>query len=156
MNKLFSLLFFLLLLCTETYKAQFCNDCKIIGEDKFTISFVSLNPKNIHKLIPKYNGYSDTVFFELRKIAADSHSVLDGIYVYQFRYKNQKSLRYTNSTGTYSIYYSFIVENNKIKQLWNLTEFQRKKYFERKYDLFISKYGAEYIDNLIKDSKFYF
>jgi hypothetical protein len=94
-------------------------DIVLIGESIKDQRLIELWDINDFKLFPNNKKqYGDTIFIELSPLLTDSIEK-NGIVSYRFRYKTQKKLRYVNSSGTYELYYYFLLIDGKIVPLWN-------------------------------------
>lgn len=94
-------------------------DIVLIGESIKDQRLIELWDINDFKLFPNNKKqYGDTIFIELSPLLTDSIE-MNGIVSYRFRYKTQKKLRYVNSSGTYELYYYFLLIDGKIVPLWN-------------------------------------
>ncbi len=108
-------------------------DIVLTGETSEDQRLIKLWELNDFKLFPNMQKqYGDTIFIELSPLLIDSFEK-NGIVSYRFRYKTQKKLRYVNSTGTYELYYHFLLIEGKIVPLWNKTKVKKVHVLKRNF-----------------------
>ncbi len=108
-------------------------DIVLIGETSEDQRLIKLWELNDFKLFPNLQKqYGDTIFIELSPWLIDSIEK-NGIVSYRFRYKTQKKLRYVNSTGTYELYYHFLLIEDKIVPLWNKSKVKKEHVLKRNF-----------------------
>jgi len=108
-------------------------DIVLIGETSEDQRLIKLWELNDFKLFPNMQKqYGDTIFIELSPLLIDSFEK-NGIVSYRFRYKTQKKLRYVNSTGTYELYYHFLLIEDKIVPLWNKSKVKKEHVLKRNF-----------------------
>jgi hypothetical protein len=108
-------------------------DIVLIGETSEDQRLIKLWELNDFKLFPNMQKqYGDTIFIELSPLLIDSFEK-NGIVSYRFRYKTQKKLRYVNSTGTYELYYHFLLIEDKIVPLWNKSMVKKEHVLKRNF-----------------------
>lgn len=108
-------------------------DIVLIGESITDQRLINLWEINDFELFPNNkNQYGDTIFIELYPLLIDSFEN-NGIVSYRFRYKTQKNLRYVNSSGTYELYYYFLLIDGKIIPLWNKSKEKKENILKRNF-----------------------
>jgi hypothetical protein len=109
-------------------------DIVVVGESKNDQRLVELWGINDFKLFPDYTKqFGDSIFIEFSPCLIDSDEK-NGIIGYRFRYKKQKKLRYVNSTGTYELYYCFLLINGEIIPLWNKSKARKEIILKRNFN----------------------
>jgi hypothetical protein len=109
-------------------------DIVVVGESKNDQRLVELWEINDFKLFPDYTKqFGDSIFIEFSPCLIDTDEK-NGIIGYRFRYKKQKKLRHVNSTGTYELYYYFLLINGERIPLWNKSKAKKEIILKRNFN----------------------
>lgn len=119
---------------------------KFVSKDHFENCILTTD---YSELIPKVKYSGDQVKFEY--IPALDTSSCEGIYYYRLVSRSFRQPVYRNKNGqTYSRYYLFILIDDRVYSTLNMTEKERKKFFDLNEERLKRKFGDVSISNLEK------